>query len=591
MNEPQINEIGPTRVPWLLLAILLLAAVAPTAATADDSPEIVVTGVDGALRDNVLAFLQIDDESCDAPSWRVRRLYREARQEAQAALQAFGYYAARVDKEFVAGEDCWSVRLKIDPGEPVVIRDVDVRVIGEGAELGDFRALADDVPLRSGEVLNHGEYEAFKRRFTAVADRYGYFDGRFVLSRIDVFPDEYAADIVIAYDTERRYVFGEVTIDQDVVDPKLARGYIDFEPGEPYDSKVITRLYQDILATGYFLGVDIRTTPRGDPHYDVAVSLKMNAAKHKTYSGGVGFGTDVGIKLRAGFLHRRLNKKGHQFEINANWSSVIAEAGMAYRLPLNDPRNNWLNFDTGYKREDNASAFSETYKIGAKLFRRQTINWLRTYFIDYGYEDWIVGLDEGTSRLLIPGVSWEHTMESGPPRPLDGVSARLAISGASDILLSNTSFIQVRAFGKFVHQLWPGARGLGRAELGATIKEEFDELPASVRFFAGGDVSVRGYEFKSLGPTDELGLVVGGTHLGVFSYEIDQLFRENWAVAAFVDAGNAFNELDDLNLEVGVGMGIRWFSLLGPIRVDFAVPLADDAPDDWRIHITLGPDL
>jgi len=151
--------------------------------------------------------------------------------------------------------------------------------------------------------------------------------------------------------------------------------------------------------------------------------------------------------------------------------------------------------------------------------------------------------------------------------------------------------VQLRAFGKFVHKLWPGARALARAELGYTLKSEFDDLPASVRFFAGGDTSVRGYEFKSLGPTDELGLVIGGTHLAVFSYEVDQLIRENWAVAAFVDAGNAFSSFSDMNLEAGVGIGVRWFSLLGPIRFDIAVPLADDAPDDWRIHITLGPDL
>ncbi len=586
MSERQLNQCGAGPV-----LLLLVAALAPAATAAGATPEIVVTGVNDTLRANVLAHLQIDNETCDAPSWRVRRLYREAEKDAQTALQAFGYYSARVRKEFVTGEECWSVNLKIEPGEPVVIRDVDVRVIGEGEELSDFRKLVDDVPLQSGQALNHGEYDAFKRRFTAVADRFGFFDGRFVFSRIDVYPEKYAADIVIAYDTGVRYTFGEVMIDQDVVDPRLAQGYIDFETGDPYDSNVITRLYQDILGTGYFLGVDIRTTPRGDPDHDVPVLVKMSAAKHKTYTGGVGFGTDVGLKLRAGFLHRRLNDRGHQFEIDGKWSSVIAEAGMAYRLPLNDPRNNWLNLDTGFKREDNASASSETWKIGAKLFRRQTINWLRTYLLDYGYEDWLVGLDEGTSRLLVPGISWEHTMESGPPRPLDGFSARLSISGASDKLVSDTSFIQVRAFGKFVHKLWPGARGLGRAELGGTIKDEFDELPASARFFAGGDVSVRGYEFKSLGPTDELGFVIGGSHLAVFSYEIDQLFRENWAVAAFVDAGNAFNDLDDLNFEVGVGIGIRWFSLLGPIRLDLAVPLADDAPDDWRVHITLGPDL
>jgi len=586
VSEPQLNNHWPGAI-----LLLVLAGLAPFAYAGEGSPQVIVTGVDGALRDNVLAYLQIDDESCDAPSWRVRRLYREAESEVQTALQALGYYSARVAKKFEPGEDCWSVTLTIDPGEPVVIRDVDIRVIGDGEELAGFKALTEDVPLQTGAVLNHADYEAYKRKLNSIADRLGFFDSRFVISRVDVFPDERAADIIIAFDTGVRYTFGEVTFDQDVVRPELAESYIDFEPGQPYDSTRITKLYKAYLQTGYFHGVDIRTTPNGEPDYSVSVAIRMTEAKYRSYTGGVGFGTDTGIKLRAGFHHRRLNRKGHQLEVNGSWSNVIAEAGASYRLPLNDPRNNWLSFDTGYKREDNASSESETWKVGAKIFRKQTENWLRTYYIDYGLENWLVGVDEGSSRLLIPGVSWEHSMESGPPRPLDGVKANLTISGAVEPVLSDTSFVQLHAFGKFVHKLWPGARGLGRAEFGSTLKSEFDDLPATVRFFAGGDVSVRGYDYKSLGPTDELGLVVGGTHLAVFSYEIDQLVRENWAVAAFVDAGNAFNDFNDLNFEAGVGVGIRWFSLLGPIRVDFAVPLADDAPDAWRIHITLGPDL
>jgi translocation and assembly module TamA len=572
----------------MFAGVLLAVLIAPAAAGA---PQVVVTGVEGALRDNVLAHLQLDDESCDAPSWRVRRLYREAASEVRMALEAFGYYSAQVDKQFEAGEGCWSVVLTIDAGEPVVIRDIAVRAVGDGADAPAFRDVIAKPPLQQGQVLNHAAYDAYKRRFNLVADRYGFFDGRFALARIDVYPDELAADITIDYETGARYSFGEVSFDQDVIDASLAQGYIDFEPGEPFDSKRITRLYEELLGTGYFLGVDIRTSPRGDPNYDVPVAITMNAAKHRSYTGGVGFGTDVGIKLRAGFLHRRLNKQGHQFEFNGNWSDVIADIGVGYRLPLNDPRNNWLNFDAGFKREDSVSVNSDTWKIGAKKFRRQTENWLLTYSIDYGYEKWLIGVDEGSSRLLLPGVSWEHTLERGPPRPLAGIKASLSLTGAADVLLSDTSFAQLRTSGKFVHPLWPGARGLGRADLGFTLKNEFDDLPASVRFFAGGDVSVRGYEYKSLGPKDALGLVVGGSHLAVFSYEVDQLVRENWSVAAFVDAGNAFNDLNDINFEVGVGIGVRWFSLLGPIRFDVAFPLADDAPDDWRIHITLGPDL
>ena len=571
-----------------IVGLLFACLIAPAAVGA---PAVVVTGVEGALRDNVMAHLQLDDENCDTPSWRIRRLYKEAAADVRMALEAFGYYAAQVDKQFESDEECWSVILKIEAGEPVVIRNIDVRAIGDGADSSEFRELLAKPSLRAGQILNHADYEAYKRRFNIIADRYGYFDGRFVLSRIDVYPDELAADITIDFDTGVRFRFGEVSFDQDVIDLSLAQGYIDFDSGQPYDSKRITRLYEELLATGYFLGVDIRTSPRGDPDYDVPVAIRMTAAKHRTYSGGVGFGTDVGVKLRAGFLHRRLNKKGHQFEFNGNWSDVIADIGIGYRLPLYDPRNNWLNFDAGFKREDNVSASSDTWKIGAKKFRRQTEDWLLTYSIDYGYEKWLIGVDEGSSRLLLPGVSWERIVERGPPRPLTGIKASLSITGAADVLLSDTSFAQLRTSGKFVHPLWRGARGLGRAELGFTIKSEFDDLPASVRFFAGGDVSVRGYEYKSLGPRDELGFVAGGSHLAVVSYELDQLVRENWSVAAFIDAGNAFNEFKDVNVEVGVGIGVRWFSLLGPIRFDVAIPLADDAPDDWRIHITLGPDL
>lgn len=586
MSEPQLNS----RRPLAALALLVAAAV-PAGYAAAERPQIVITGVDGEVRDNVLAHLQIDDESCEAPSWRVRRLYLSADRQAQEAMQAFGYYDARIEKKFEAGDECWTVRFSIDPGRPVEIRAVEVRVEGDGENTREFDDLVRDIPIVAGDLLDHSKYEAFKRRFSAVADRLGFFDAQFVTSRIDVYPEELVVDVTLIFDTGTRYAFGEVTFDQNVVRPELAQGYIDFEPGQPYDSRRITKLYEALLTTGYFYGVDIRTTPNGEPDYDVAVAIRMNAAKFRSYTGGVGFGTDTGIKFRAGFHHRRLNRKGHQLEINGSWSDVIAEAGASYQLPLNDPRNNWLSFSVGYKREDNTSADSEIWKIGARVFRRPTENWLRTYFVDFEFEDFAVGVDDGDSQLLIPGVSWEHTMKSGPPRPLSGVKASLEIRGAAEPVFSDTSFLQIHAFGKFVHALWPGARGLGRAELGYTLKSEFDDLPASIRYFAGGDVSVRGYDYKSLGPTDELGLVVGGSHLAVFSYEVDQLIRENWAIAAFVDAGNAFDDFDNLDLKAGVGAGIRWFSLLGPIRIDFAVPLADDAEDSWRVHISLGPDL
>jgi translocation and assembly module TamA len=165
------------------------------------------------------------------------------------------------------------------------------------------------------------------------------------------------------------------------------------------------------------------------------------------------------------------------------------------------------------------------------------------------------------------------------------------ISGTDEVLGSDTGFFQANAAGKIILPLWSTARVLARGEVGWTAEQDFDALPFSVRYFTGGDNTVRGYQYKSLGPKDAEGQVIGGSELVVASIELDQQVFGNWSVAAFVDMGNAFNTFADMSLKTGVGGGVRWYSPLGPIRFDIAVPLANDAPDNFRIHLTIGPDL
>jgi len=552
---------------------------------------VVINGVDGELLDNIYAHLQIDDETCDSPGWRVRRFYQQAEQELRHAVEAFGYYSAIVEKSMKTDEDCWTVTLNVDLGRPVLVRSVDIRLDGPGESRSELEAIRANVPIVAGSVLSHADYEQYKRRFSDTASRLGFFDAKFTVSRIDVYPRERVADIVLDFDTGPRYRFGSVTFDQDVITADLAGRFIDFVPGQDYDVSTIRNLHKAFLETGYFSGVDIRTTPSGEPNFVVDVAIRLTAAKHRSYNAGVGFGTDSGPKLRAGYINRRRNTRGHQVEFNANYSPVISEIGASYRLPLDNPRKKWMIFDAGYKRETPDTSDSDLYKVGVKRLRRLSEIWTRTLFVDYSFEDFVVGLDAGRTSLLTPGVSWKRSVIDMDSRPRRGVSANLRLTGAADFLLSDTSFLQFHAFGKVIRPLWENARVIGRLELGATLKDDIHDLPASVRFFAGGDVSVRGYDYKSLGPTDELGIVVGGNQLLVGSLELDQLVRPGWSVAMFVDAGNSFNRFLDNSLAIGIGAGIRWYSPLGPIRFDVAVPLQDSAPDSYRIHITLGPDL
>jgi translocation and assembly module TamA len=292
-----------------------------------------------------------------------------------------------------------------------------------------------------------------------------------------------------------------------------------------------------------------------------------------------------------GYLNTRRNAKGHQLELNTSIAEILGEVTASYRLPLGDPRAEWLSFDAGYKYENPEDSRSDQYRLGIKDIRRRGRLWRETRFLDLSVEEFAVGAERDTSTLLVPGMSWTRQDELLPVRPRSASRLAFQVSGTGRFLGSDTDFLQVETSGKVIRPLWRGARVLVRGEVGATLKDELEELPFSVRYFAGGDYSVRGYDYKTLGPTDENGVVIGGSHRFAASVEVDQQVRRNWAVAAFVDAGNAFDTFKDMSLKAGVGLGVRWYSPLGPVRLDVAFPTDDDAPDSFRIHITLGPEL
>ncbi len=538
----------------------------------------------------VRATIALADEPCTAPDARVRRLYRRADKEIRQALEVYGYYAPTIDKSLDRDKDCWRAKFKIKRGPRVRLRNVSIVISGAGATDKDLRRLLDKADIARGEGLNQRAYDELKANLAGLAQRRGYFDGRFAAGRIDVYPEELAADVTVDYASGERYRFGPVTFEQSVVEPQLAERYVEFKPGDPYDADKLNDLYTALLAGGFFQNVELRTTPRPAPDLDVPVTVVLTAAPPRTWKTGVGYATDTGAKVRFGYLNQRLNKRGHQFEFASSFAQVLGEATLSYRLPLGSPRDEWFSFDTGYKYENPEDSRSTEFRLGVKQIKRRAGNWRETRFVDYLRESFTIGDQKGTSNLVIPGISWANQPRVQPSRPRRGHRLSFSLSGTDQVLGSDTAFLQLESAGKVVLPLWSTARLLVRGEVGWTLQDEFSELPFSVRYFAGGDGSVRGYDYKSLGPRDAAGNVVGGSDKLAGSIEIDQQLVGNWSVAAFIDMGNAFDSFKRLSLKTGVGAGIRWYSPLGPIRFDVGVPL-DDSPDSFRIHVTLGPDL
>jgi translocation and assembly module TamA len=585
MEASAHNARTTTLFQLVLACLLLFGSISITHA------QVSISGVDEQIRANILAYLRLDNEACDAPDWRIRRLFDRAETEIREALEVVGYYSVEIEKQLVTGDACWQASFAVSLGQPIILRSVSIKIDTGGEQDSELEKVVRECALNPGDVLQHAKHDACRRNISRVAENRGYFGAEFIERRIDVYPGEYAADITLHFQTGPRYVFGEITFEQSVLDPDLIQRFVRVTPGEPYDAQRVRRMQRDIVGSAYFDQVVFTRNPRDDPHFDVPIHIKLTPGKRFQYNAGIGFATDVGPKLRFGVLNRRTNSYGHQAEFEINLSKVISDIGVTYRIPLDKPRD-WFTVDTEYKVEDNDSFTSDLFIAGLQRIQERDNDWIRTLFLDLRLEEYATSeIDKDRSRLLTPGVSYAFVEEDFPPRPLSGHRSTALTRGAVKDLISDTSFAQVYGNTKWVFGLWSGGRLLTRAEAGFTLIDELDTLPASVRFFAGGDTSVRGYAYKSLGPTDPFGNVVGGENLLVGSIELDQLIADNWALAAFIDSGNAYDELKEFDTATGVGVGIRWFSPLGPIRFDVAVPLEQGAPDDYRIHITLGPDL
>jgi len=171
----------------------------------------------------------------------------------------------------------------------------------------------------------------------------------------------------------------------------------------------------------------------------------------------------------------------------------------------------------------------------------------------------------------------------------NGWSLSFTARSTAGTLLSDASFSQLLANAKWIRAFAGNNRLILRGTVGATWTNDFTALPPQLRFFAGGDQSVRGYSFESIGPRNGFDRVIGGKNLAVASTEVEHYFTRNWGIAAFVDAGNAFDGTD-YRPKIGAGLGVRWLSPVGMIRVDLGTPIHSE-DHGIELGLTIGPDL
>ncbi len=565
-------------------------AVSPSAAAAKGS--VTIKGVKGELRDNIQAWLSLKQEPCNAPDWRMQAGLKKAEEDIRKAMEAFGYYQPVINQTFQAAEkdSCWSVTFDIQPGRRVSLRNIDVDIMGEARSDESFDKLLSKTDLKSGQPLRHDRYESLKTHITDLAAGRGYFDSHFTLHELRVDPAAGYADIDLHFDSGPRFRFGETRMQQDIIDEDLFRRYLLYHEGQPYARTALTETSRALSSSGYFAQVLVQPLIDEAKDREVPVRISVTPAKRHRYTASVGYATDTGPRMGLGYKNVRLNRRGHQFSSDLSLSQVISKLTLGYTIPLEKPVTDKLLFEAGYKHEDNDSYRADTAAVSATRSHRLENQWQQEESLVFGKEIYkLSGEERKSSVLLMPGIGWSRTVADHRLYPRKGWRLEFKTRGSLEGVVSDVSFLQLIGGAKGILGLPWRSRVISRVNTGVTFMNQFEQLPPSVRFFAGGDNSVRGYAYKSLGPENASGEVEGGKNLLVGSLEVEHMLTEKWGLAAFVDSGNAFDDVR-LDPKTGVGLGIRWRSPVGPIRFDVAHPLNKQG-DMFRVHFSMGPDL
>lgn len=588
-----------------VLFCLLSAVVLTPAAAQTPRINVRVDGISGALLKNVLAYLSVVtyQDAPDLTESLVERLHARAPGEIQRALQPYGYYDAQVDGSLTSTEDGWTAHYTVTLPPPVRIRHIDIILSGAGRNDDAYDQFVRDLPYQVGDQLDQKAYESSKRKLQDLAANQGYVDARFTETRLAVNPQERWADITLRFATGPRYYFGDVSFVQDFMDPALLQRYVKFRPGDPFDNSALLNLQYALNDSGYFGSVTVRPQRQlAGAGRRIPVRVVLTDRPRNTYAIGLGYGTDTGPRATLGWTDRRLNREGHTFSAQAQVSHVMDTVLLAYTVPLSDPANDKFIYSLGNARQTELGSFT-SYTTMLGLSRAIVRGpWSDSQYLLISHERDDVPATPATpttpavpatatnTTLVMPGFAIARLESDNVVLPTQGYRASIDLHGASNALFSDTTFLQAHLVTKLLVPLADDTRLLLRGELGASAVKSFAELPATQRFFAGGDQSVRGFSYNSLGVRDSHGDNQGGKDLTVGSVEIDHFFGPIFGIDGFIDAGDANNSFTT-SLQKGFGVGLRWRTPVGMVRFDVAHPVKRPDLDRFRIHISLGPDL
>ena len=594
--EPVINCAGRRRgAIYAALACLVLWLPFAAPLYAAEPVEIIISGIGGDALKNVQDTLVLPSgmvhEGTVDKIW-LDSFALKAGDKVRTALEPFGYYNSLVTVTLEPPGKSYRLIVKVQPGEPVRLTEVTVTVTGPGSWEPDLKRQAAAFPLKSGDVLLHQRYEDTKGSLRLLARDLGYLDADFSRHEIRIARPATTARIDLVLDTGEKYYFGATTVlgAPDYPDSFLRR-HITYSPGELFSYPGLGETQRNFTNSERFKEINITPDKGSAEAFRVPVSIQLKLGPRISLRPGIGYGTDTGARFTVRYRDLNMFNLGHEFYSQLYVAEHLQGLVTGYTLPSPTDIRSSTTLQLNLQQEETTTYDSRIAALQLDRNRSFGTGKLGTTYVKAQHEEYTVGIQDSNSRLILPGLRFIDDRFDNPVRPGRGFRYALDLHGTHQLLGSDTALVQILAEGSYLVPL-PWRLSLHtRVKAGATmLNDPLSDIPPSLRFFTGGDQSVRGYSYRSLGPRDDAGTVVGGKQLLTSSVELERALFKNWGVSVFYDVGNTFNSFANISMFRGAGVGLHYFTPVGALNLSIARPLGVENPST-HFHFTVGFDL
>jgi len=520
------------------------------------------------------------------------RLNQGAKQNIEKLLRTEGYFSPTIQQSITEQNNVSTAKFKIDPGPPLLVEQVDISFIGDIAkntneESSTIAQLKEDWALKPKMQFRQDDWDQAKRKLLTAILIERYPNAFISNSNAIINPDSNSAKLLVEIDSGPSMRFGNLTIEGLKRYPaSIVENLNPIKPGSRYSQSKLLTFQSRLQESGYFRSVEVIantmvTDPDGAQIVDAPVRVKVEENRAVKMGVGAGYSTNTGARTQLSVDHLNIFDIGWRLKSSLKLEQKAQSLEGQLLLPTSK---------SGYRDSVSASVDrtaieGETITSTQTGIKRAWGGRRKEQYVSANLLSEHVKVDGADASnnfagTLTYGITLRRT--NNLINPTRGYLLNAQFTAAPLDSLSEGTFLQTYIKAQAYYPITSSTQLITRAEIGLVNGK--NSAPEAFLFRAGGDQSVRGYGYQSLGVT-EGDATVGGRYLATGSVEVVQWLTEQWGGAVFVDLGNAANTTKDLDPVYGYGLGIRWKSPVGPIGADVAY---GQETDEYRLHFNIG---